>query len=80
MIIYKSKGEPERYKVTDKPLEYENWEKSWEHKGELPRRVSIFRNSTNVYLTEKEMKKHLYLTKELLKKVINNIEQIESKL
>lgn len=80
MNIYKSKGAPEKYKITDKLLEYENWEKDWERKGDLPRRVSIFRNSTNIDITRKEIEEHLYLTEELLEDIIKDIKRIRSKI
>ncbi len=80
MFIYKSKEEPKKIKTTIKPLEYENWDKDWKYVGELPSRISILRNETNLHLTKKEMEKHLYLTEELLERVIKDIKQIKSKI
>lgn len=76
MKIYRSKGEPKKYKITGIPLEDESWELA----GELPSRISILRNPTNVDLTEKEIREHLYLTEELLKRVIKDIEKAELKI
>ncbi len=80
MNIYRSKGEPKKIKTTKNPLEYENWDKDWEHLGDAPSRVSVLRNATDVDLTEKEMKDHLYLTEKLLENIIEDIRKIRSKL
>lgn len=47
--------------------------------GYLPNRINILHNEAE-NLTKKELKEHLYSTKELLKRIVTDIEQIEKKL
>ncbi len=77
MFIYKSRGKPEEYKITDNPLKDKNWEYVI---GEMPKRINLFRNENSVNLTKDEIKERLSSKKMILKEVVGLIEQAESKI